>query len=138
MTRASMTGTDSDWRERTVTGVKIREMIANQPVWRGLMGQKMPAKVAYALAKNVRKIETELALYNETRLKLLAENWPKSEDGSRFEIPSEDEAKWEVMLNDLVDVEVDLDAHMVDFGAFDSVDLTPAEVLALEFMILQD
>lgn len=131
-------GTGSGWRERIAIGVKIREMLGYQATWRELMARKMPAKVAYALAKNVKKIEAELSLYNETRLKLLAENWPKSEDGAKFEIPPEDEEKWAQMLAELVDVEVDLDAHMVDFGAFESVDLSPNEVLALEFMILED
>jgi hypothetical protein len=118
--------------------MKIREMLGFQPVWNQLMERKMPAKVAYAIAKNMRRIDSELSLYNETRLKLLGENWPKSADGDKFEIPPEDAGRWAGMLNELLDVEVDIDAHMIDFGSLEEIDLSPREVLALEFMVLQD
>ena len=117
--------------------MKIREMLKNQIVWQGLMSRKMPAKVAYAIAKNMQKVDPEIKLYNETRLKLLGENWKMDEDGEKFVIPPADEAKWQAMLDELLDVDVDLAPHMLDFSQLEPVELTPQEILALDFMIAQ-
>lgn len=113
-------------------------MLANQMTWRELMARKMPAKVAYALAKNIRKIDTELELYSSTRTKLLGDNWKKTEDGTKYDIPPEDEAKWQEMHKELLETEVTLDLHTIDFPQIENLEFTPAEMLALDFMITQE
>ena len=43
--------------------------------------QGLPCKLSYAIAKNIRKIESELQIYNSERQKIIEKYCVKDEDG---------------------------------------------------------
>jgi hypothetical protein len=95
----------------------------------------MPAKVAYALAKNIKVVDDELKIFDETRIKLLGENWTLNSETGKYDIPLEEQEKWDSMYIDLVNSEIDVKIYQIDLTSMDGVELTPVEVLTISWMI---
>lgn len=115
--------------------MKLVELLNAQPTLQRLMTQKMPAKAAYAIAKNVKMITPEFVTYDETRVKLLKENWELDPKTNQYDIPDEDREKWQKMHLELLDEEVKIDPYMIDLTTLDGVELAPNEVMAIEWML---
>jgi hypothetical protein len=74
--------------------MKIKDLLNAQPAMQQLINRKMPARLAYALAKNTRLINQELEVYDQARLRLLAENWTLDPKTNQYDIPEQDQDKW--------------------------------------------
>lgn len=118
--------------------MRIIELLESQPTMQRLVTQRMPAKVAYALAKNIKQMNEELKTFDETRVKLLEENWETDPKTSQFKIPPEDQERWNTMYNDLIESEVKIDPYMIKLSLLDSVELTPGEMLAISWMVAEE
>lgn len=115
--------------------MKIRDLLNAQPVLQKLNDQKMPAKLAYAMAKNFRLVNQELEDYEKARIKILSDNWKIDEKENRYIIPDEDQSKFQKMLNELVDNEVKFSPITIDFELMSGMELAPGEVIAIDWMI---
>ena len=113
----------------------IADLLEIRPVLQQLVNQKMPAKLAYALAKNIKQVNAELETFEQTRIKLLADNWPLNEKTQQYDVPEEEKAKWNKMYDELIKAEVKLDPYLVEPDGFDGVELTPGEMMAISWMI---
>jgi hypothetical protein len=119
--------------------MKILELLSTKPIVEELITRKMPGKLAYALVKNISKINAEFEIYEKARVKLLADNWPFNPEANRYDIPDPDKPKWEEMHRDLLDQETNLNPVMVDPELFDKVEeIKPAEIMAISWMIKDD
>lgn len=115
--------------------MKILDLLEAQPVMQRLVSQKMPAKLAYAIAKNIKLVNDELEIFDSTRVKLLAENWEIDENTQQYKIPDEDKPKWKKMYDELISEEVKLDIYMIDASMLEGLEMTPGEVLAIGWML---
>lgn len=116
----------------------IKDLLIAQPVLQRLNNEKMPAKLAYAMAKNFRLVNQELEDFEKARTKMLEDNFEKSEDGSRFVIPPEREAEAQKMFDELINTEVDLKVYEIPSEWMtDQLMLTPGEAMAIEWLILK-
>ena len=86
----------------------------------------LPVKASYAIAKNIKKIEKEIEVYNEERAKLLDKYGEKDEDGNlvvseeqNIKIVPENVEKWNKDLNELLDIEVEVDIHKLKFSVLE-------------------
>ena len=66
--------------------MKIVDLLNAQPVIQSLTDRKMPAKLAYGLAKNSRMITQDLEDYDKARLKLLQDNWELDPETNKYKI----------------------------------------------------
>lgn len=114
--------------------MKVIDLINAQPVLKGLTQRRMPAKLAYAIAKNFRLITSELEDYEKARIKLLSDNWPLNEETNKYDIPEEEQSKWELMYNDLLQMESGYKPYVVDMTLTEEVEWTPSELLNLWFI----
>lgn len=114
----------------------MSELLDAQPVLQELVVKKMPVKVAYAIAKNIKLANAELETFEETRIKLLKENWPLDEESQEFKVPDEDKEKWKEMLKELLDTEVSFKPYVVDIALVNGLELTPAQVLNISWMFI--
>ena len=80
------------------------------------MNQKLPAKVSYALLKNVKELNKELDNFNTTRDKMYAEFWPPKPDGKGFEIPEKDYGKRDGIIEELLDTDIIPILHLISFS----------------------
>lgn len=114
--------------------MKIIDLLNAQPIMQELIVRKMPAKLAYALAKNFRLINVELEDYNKTRLKLLSENWVLDQKTNKYDIPDSDQEKWSKMHDELTNSECDYKPYKIDISLTENVNWSPAELMNLWFI----
>ncbi len=121
--------------------MKVLDLLNAQPILENLVRRQMPAKLAYAIAKNFRLIACELEDYDKTRMKLLSDNWILDEKTNKFDIPDEDQAKWKKMHDELLQTESGYQPYKIDLAyaeRLDQVEWSPAELLSLWFIFEGD
>lgn len=114
--------------------MKIVDLLNAQPVVQSLNDRKMPAKLAYGLAKNFRMITQDLEDYDKARLKLLQDNWELDQETNKYKIPDEDQEKWKALHNELLEAETDYQPFKLDLALTESIEMTPGEFAALWFI----
>jgi hypothetical protein len=114
--------------------MKILDLLNAQPVIQELQNKIMPSKLAYGLAKNFRIIGQELEDYDKARLKILRDNWTINEETNKFDIPDEDQKKWQDLHKELLDTEIDYKPYKLDLALTESIEMTPVEFSALWFI----
>ena len=92
----------------------------------GVAGLPLPVRLTYAIRKNAKKLESE---YNDYFEALTALKEKYKDDKESPEYTKE--------LEELLNIEVDIDIHMVPDSIFDaaSFDITLQQMTALDFMI---
>ncbi|WP_300902225.1 hypothetical protein [uncultured Clostridium sp.] len=103
----------------------------------------LPIKVAYAVSKNIDKIERELKAYNIERSKLLDKYTEKDEKGEviiengHFKIKEECAANWNREIRELLDIENDVEIHMIQLDDLlnSNCSIAPSEFELIDFMI---
>lgn len=96
----------------------------------------LPAKVSYAISRNVRKLEEELKDYFDTRNKTIMELGTKDKDGNTS-ISSEDREKIEEYtrrMHDIESSEIEVDVFKIKIDDL-SGDYPVSVITAMEFMI---
>ena len=111
-----------------------------------LNNSQLPIKVAYAISKNINKIECELKAYNTEKAKLIdkygekdAEEKLKVDAQGNVNIKKECIEDWNKDMAELLSIENEVNIHMIQLGdLFNSnCNITPAELSAIDFMIAE-
>ena len=109
-----------------------------------LNNTQLPIKVAYAISKNVNKIESELKVYNTEKAKLIDKYCEKDEEGKLKIDENGNAALKEEYIEDynkdikeLLSIENEIDIHMIKLDDLlnSNYDISPAELSAIDFMI---
>lgn len=123
--------------------VTNREMESNVNILRKLSNMKLPVKVSYAIAKNINTIDKELKVFISERDKLIKEYAIKDEHGNpkvennQYLFPDGKEEECNSKYAELLDIEVELQLREINIDDLinSNVDLTPNDMLELEFML---
>ncbi|MDB1956828.1 hypothetical protein PMY38_11140 [Clostridium tertium] len=105
-----------------------------------LTGMELPIKLSYALSKNITKIDRELIIYNKERQKLIEKYGAKDEEGKLNNredgtIDIVDTENWNKDLRELLEIENDIDIHVIDLENIDSdINITPGELMLTDYM----
>lgn len=110
--------------------------------------KKLPVRISYAIAKNIKILTKEYKTLEEERLKLCREYAEKDTKGqpiiveNTFKISTENEQKLEEEYVSLVSIDVELEICMIEMKEFEKCDqgdrydhLTAADFVSIEFMI---
>ena len=109
-----------------------------------LNNAQLPIKVAYAISKNVNKIESELKVYNTEKAKLIDRYAKKDEEGKlkadeygNVNIKEEHMEDWNKDVKELLSIENETDVHMIQLDDLlnSNYNISPAELTAIDFMI---
>lgn len=127
-----------------LTDVRVRYQNLMQ-----LSAKKLPHKMAYAIAKNLLKLETEFKLIEERRKEMIdtyAQKDEKNEPvlkGNSYDMGENAEA-FEKEFKEFLDTETEVDIYMIPSEVLETLEdarydvLTPAEMVALDFMIAEE
>lgn len=124
--------------------ITIRNILNDTNSLAVISQKQLPIKVSYAIAKNIKKLESELKIYNEERQKLIDQYCIKDNEGNNvidennnLKIADEHLDAWNKEINELMDIEVDIDIHKFNLDSLmnGSYDMTPAELMIIEYMI---
>lgn len=109
-----------------------------------LNNAKLPVKVAYAITKNINKINTELIAYTNEKAKLVDKYAKKDEEGKlkldengNAILKEEHIQDWNKDIAELLAIENDIDIHMINLDDLLNSDyaISPAKLAAIDFMI---
>ncbi|CEP50267.1 Uncharacterised protein [[Clostridium] sordellii] len=107
-----------------------------------ISNKELPIKVSYALAKNISKIEKELEIYNKEREKLIEKYSVKDEndktvidENNQIKIQDIYLEKWNKDIEELQNIEVEIDIHKFKLEELNGYNMTPAELMAIDYMI---
>lgn len=109
--------------------------------------QGLPCKMSYALAKNIKKIESELQIYNSERQKIIEKYCVKDKDGklklnenNTYDIKPEFINICNEEANALLDIEVVIDIHKFNINDYynSNCDMSPAELMVIDYMIEEE
>lgn len=112
-------------------------------ILRKLSDMKLPVKVSYAIAKNIKEIEKELNIFLEEKMKLIKEYALKDEHGNpkvennQYIFPSGKEDECNSKYTELLEIEIELNIRKVNAEDLinSDVEFTANELLELEFML---
>lgn len=109
-----------------------------------LNNAQLPIKVAYAVSKNINKIESELKAYNTEKAKLIEKYSEKDEEGKvisneqgHVTIKNEHIEDWNRDINELLSIENEVDIHKIQLNDLlnANYNISPAELTLIDFMI---
>lgn len=122
--------------------IKNKEVIARLNQLNRFTADKLPVKLTYAIARNLRKLSDANEDFSTARNQLLDKYNVKAENGQpaykttgNIEIAEDCKKGWEKDIEELLDIEVEIDIHTVDYSAIEALDLSVENVLAIDFMI---
>jgi hypothetical protein len=110
-----------------------------------ISNKQLPVKISYAIAKNINIINTELKTFEGEKIKILEQYASKNEDGTlkieddKYVFAPGNGAECQMKYNELLDIEVDLELRTikVDDLLNSNINFTPAELIELDFMIIE-
>lgn len=109
-----------------------------------LNNTQLPIKVAYAISKNVNKIESELKVYNTEKAKLVNKYGEKDKEGKlkvgengNVSLKEEHIEDYNRDIKELLSIENEMDIHMIKLDDLLNSDynISPSELSAIDFMI---
>ena len=119
--------------------VTLKDIVESQEVMRTLSNKPLRGRVAFKVARLLKKLEAELTTFNDTRVKLIESYAKKDEEGNyvtndknEYQFDEGNANKFVEEINKLLLEELDIDANPILVDEIEDLDFTPAEMAALE------
>lgn len=122
-----------------------RKIVSDVNTLTVLAQRKLPIKAGFAIAKNLNKIESILNIYNKERQKIVDEYCEKDEEGklkinkdNSYIIKEGLRDEFNTKSEELLDIENKVEIHKFDLSILDGVEISVAELQAVEYMITEE
>lgn len=126
--------------------IKLAEVKVRYKTLCSLANKKLPVKVSYAISKNIMKLQEETETLEKERVKLAEQYAVKGEDGEPKVIDNsyvmeENQEAFAKEYQEFLDTETEVMIYTIPEDVMECMDdsrydvLTPAELIALDFMI---
>lgn len=119
--------------------VTLKQILDSQQPIARLMDLKLPPATAFRLGRIVSKLDSELSVYNDQRLKIVQEFGEPMEDGMNFKIKDENIDEFNKQMNELISVEIDVEITPISIEELSAGGntVTARDLLAAEWLIAQ-
>ena len=111
----------------------LKKIVNAKDVFVKLSQKTLPVKESYNIAKLIRAVDAELAVYNSERMKLFKKYGELIEDGKKYRVLPENEELFYKELNELLEQEVELAVKPVCLMS--DLFISAQELLAIEDFI---
>lgn len=119
--------------------VTLKDIVESQEVMRVLSNKSLRGRVAFKVARLLKKLEAELTTFNDTRVKLIESYAKKDEAGNyvtndknEYQFDQDNANKFVEEINKLLLEEIEIDANPILVNEIEDLDFTPAEMAMLE------
>ena len=119
--------------------VTLKDIVESQEVMRTLSNKPLRGRVAFKVARLLKKLEAELTTFNDTRVKLIESYAKKDEEGNyvtndknEYQFDQDNANKFVEEINKLLLEEIEIDANPILVNDIEDLDFTPAEMAMLE------
>jgi hypothetical protein len=117
----------------------LKQIVESQEALQHLMDQRLPAKTAYRLQRDLRKVLEEIETFKKVQdAKVHEYGIEVPEAPGQFQIPPEKISEYMKDIGDLINQEIELDLHPVDLEDLKDVDMTLRDVLLLSYLIKEE
>ena len=109
--------------------LKLFEILdAKEPIIK-LMNCELPVKTAYKLSKMAVKLQAELNVIEDNKKKIYELLGEKTNEG--ISIPKDKVPEFQLKMNELLQVEVELDIELIKLSEIESAKITPMQLTAI-------
>lgn len=114
--------------------VKAGELYLSQAALYELMGKDLPNRSAMLLRRVIKRVEPDIKVFDEQRLKVAAKYGKAAEDGNTYNIEKENIEKFNAELAELGEEEFSYEGldQLVDLG---NAEVKTATLIALNWLI---
>lgn len=119
--------------------IKLSKLQQSVPSLNILANTKLNLKASYDISKRLKVINDELEIFDKARIDKVKElsGGKLKEDGKSYDIAEEDLKKLNEELKDLLDKEIDINIAPINLADFGNVEIEPAHLLNLDFLITE-
>lgn len=126
--------------------VDINTLMAVKPVLQELANTKMPAKKSFQVLRTLKAVDAEYASIEEVQRNMIMNYGKKddqgefvlNEEGTGYLIAEEHQAAFMKEMNELLTSEIELDCAKLSMDLFDTMDLSPNQLMIIESFIEMD
>lgn len=118
--------------------ITLGELLDCTTAMQKLAEKPMKTKSAFKVARLMREIDKEYALFQETRKRLIEKygekdqnNELKIDENGNYSIPKERIEIFNKELRDVLEAKISLNAELLDIEEFDNLNFTPTEMVLL-------
>jgi len=116
--------------------MKVVDIVNSAQVVQQLLGSKMKIGAAYKIKKNAEEIQIIVKAFEEKRTELLEKTGTLNEEKNEYEFKTpKDRTKFDKGMNEHLQSEVDIDIKKVSVEDLGEVEIAPAALEVVEFMI---
>jgi hypothetical protein len=118
--------------------VKLGQIVSSVDAFNKIAQQPMKASVSFEVAKNLKNLSEELAIYEQSRGDLIRKYGKENKEDGSFAIEpnSKEVGNFQKELGELLNVDVDLNGFkQIKLSSLSKCELTPQEMASLEFAI---
>lgn len=117
-----------------------RKIVENMQNLKAISQRQLPVKASYAIAKNIAHLESELKIYDKERLKIINKYAKKDEKGKTIadkngQVQFENADGWNRDINELLNIENDIEIRKFKLSELSGLNMSPAELQAIDYMI---
>lgn len=123
--------------------IKAKQLMDSVDVLKKISDMNLPISLSYKIAKNIMKIEEELAILNKEKQKLIDKYGEKDEDGK---IKSDESGRirilditsWTTEYSALEDLQIDIDLTVIpedDLLKCNELNITPSDIILISYMV---
>jgi hypothetical protein len=122
--------------------VHLRELQELVQGLNSILEEKLPAKIAYWLARNADKLNQEMRAFEKTRINTLEKHATKDKNGkpviknNRYEL--KDTKDFDAEISKFLDEEIDIDLKTISLEALGDVKLKTIDMIRLQKIIKED
>ena len=127
-----------------VAGLSNEKILNTINVLGNLNNTQLNIKLAYAISKNINKIDIELKTYNDEKVKLINKYAEKDKEGNVISdehghiiIEEKHKEDWNNDISELLSIENEIDIHKIQLDDLlnANYNISPAELSMIDFMI---
>lgn len=115
--------------------VTVNSIFSARPAFQQLVKQSFPVKVAYTLGKIIRKVDQELQDFEKQRIALVEKYSGEPDSDGNKTVSAEKIPLFAKEVEELLGLEVDLDVPMIPLSWLDGTQLTPEQMILIDFAI---
>lgn len=114
--------------------VNIKQILDGQQIVARLLDLKLPVTTAFKLGRVVSKVDSELHIFDEQRMKLIKDLGEDIGD-SQYKIKDENLETFNTSMQALLDVEIDIEIQQLSASEFGDAEITARELMVIEWLI---
>lgn len=119
--------------------IKLGDLVDSTETLQKLSQKELKARLALSIARLLKEAEREIQYFNDTRMNLIRKYGTKDENGELItddrgncKIDDANLTEFSSELNDLIAVEVELNAGKIKIDLLENLDFTPGDMAVLE------